>query len=126
MPATSERLLFWAPRFLSILFIAFLSLFALDVFNEHLGFWRTAFALVMHLRLSIVLVAVLIVAWRREWVGSMLYAAAGLLYVIRVASTSLPISVRVNWMLVIAGPAFVIAVLFFLSWKKHRELRTLR
>jgi hypothetical protein len=36
----SKRLLFWTPRAFSIIFIAFLSLFALDVFNEHLSFWN--------------------------------------------------------------------------------------
>jgi hypothetical protein len=126
MSATSGKVLFWAPRVLSILFIAFLSMFALDVFDEHLGFWRTTSALTMHLLPSIVLIAALIVAWRREWVGSMLYAAAGLLYVIWAVSVSrpVPLSVRYIWMLTIAGPAFVIAVLFLLNWRKHDELRT--
>jgi len=126
MSAMSGKVLFWAPRVLSILFIAFLSMFALDVFDEHLGFWRTASALTVHLLPSIVLIAALIVAWRREWVGSMLYAAAGLLYVIWAVSVSrsVPLSVRYIWMLTIAGPAFVIAVLFLFNWRKHDELRT--
>lgn len=127
MSSTSERVMLWAPRGLSILFIAFLSLFALDVFDEQLAFWPTAFALTMHLLPSIVLIAALIVAWRREWIGSMLFAAAGLLYVIWAVWVPrfVPITVRLNWMLAIAGPAFVIAVLFLLNWRKHRELHTL-
>jgi hypothetical protein len=40
----SKRLLLWTPRVVSITFIAFLSLFALDVFNEHLSFWNKGFA----------------------------------------------------------------------------------
>jgi hypothetical protein len=127
MSGTSQRALFWAPRVLSIFFIAFLSLFALDVFDEHLGFWPTALALIMHLLPSIVLIAVLIVAWRREWIGSILYAGAGLLYIIWAVFVPrpLPISVRFTWMLTIAGPAFVIAALFLFSWRKHKELRPL-
>lgn len=44
----SKRTLFWTPRVLSIAFIAFLSIFALDVFSEHLGFWQTVAAFMMH------------------------------------------------------------------------------
>jgi hypothetical protein len=77
----SKRALFWTPRALSIAFIAFLSLFALDVFDEHLGFWQTALALTVHLIPMFALIAVLVLAWQWEWIGAALFAAAGLLYV---------------------------------------------
>jgi hypothetical protein len=127
MSDLSKRALFWAPRALSIAYVAFLSLFAMDVFDEHLGFWPTVLALTMHLIPSFVLIVALILAWRREWIGALLYAVAGLLYVIWVASISRPISpvMRLNWVLIIAGPAFLIAVLFLMNWFKHGELRTL-
>jgi hypothetical protein len=125
MSNISKRALFWTPRALSILFILFLSLFALDVFGEHLGFWRTALALAMHLIPSFVLIAVLALAWRWEWIGAALYGAAGLLYVIWASSMSitLPLAVRLNWILAIAGPAFVIAGLFLANWLKRADLR---
>ena len=122
MSPRSGKLLFWAPRILTIAFIAFLSIFALDVFDEHLSFWPTALALLMHSLPSIVLIAALILAWRREWIGAVLYAAAGLLYVIWAATVSRPVSPRLTWMLAIAGPAFVIAILFLLNWRKREEL----
>ena len=74
----SKRALFWTPRALSIAFIAFLSVFALDVFDEHLGFWQTALALAMHLIPVFVLIAVLVLAWRWEWIGAALFAAASI------------------------------------------------
>ncbi len=127
MSPLSKRCLFWAPRALSVLFIAFLSLFAMDVFSGHLGFWQTALALTMHLIPCFVLIAALILAWRWEWIGAALYATAGLLYVGWVASVSRPIpqTVRFTWALCIAGPAFVIAGLFLANWMKHSELRSL-
>ena len=127
MSNLSKRCLFWSPRALSIAFIAFLSLFAIDVFSEHLGLWPTALALAMHLIPSFVLIAALILAWRWEWVGAALYAAAGLLYVVWVASISRPVppAIRLNWALCIAGPAFLIAGLFLANWMKRSELRTL-
>jgi hypothetical protein len=126
MSNLSRRSLFWSPRILSIAFIAFLSLFAMDVFNEHLGFWQTLLALTMHLIPVFVLIAALILAWRWEWIGAALYAAAGLLYVAWVVSMSRPIPpvMRFIWIFSIAGPAFVIAGLFLANWRKHGELRT--
>ena len=127
MTQLSKRVLFWTPRALSILFIAFLSLFALDVFGEHLGVWQTALALTMHLIPSFVLIAALVLAWRWEWIGAALYGAAGLLYVWWVVSMSRPVppAIRLNWILTIAGPAFVIAGLFLANWLKRGDLRAL-
>jgi hypothetical protein len=127
MTQLSRRALFWTPRALSIVFIAFLSLFALDVFDEHLGLWRTVLALTMHLIPSFVLIAVLVLAWRWEWIGAALYAAAGLLYVGWVVSMSRPVpaAIRLIWVLTIAGPAFVIAGLFLANWLKRGDIRAL-
>ena len=66
MTQFSRRTLFWTPRALSILFIAFLSMFALDVFGEGLSFWQTLLALTMHLIPSFILIAALVLAWRWE------------------------------------------------------------
>jgi hypothetical protein len=125
MSSFSKRALFWTPRALSIVFIAFLSIFALDVFDLHLGFRPTVLALTMHLIPVFVLIAALILAWRWEWIGAALYAAAGMLYVVWVVSMSRPVSpaTRLIWILLIAGPAFVIAGLFLANWLKRADLR---
>ena len=125
MTRFSRRALFWAPRALSIAFIAFLSLFALDVFGEGYGFWKTLLALTMHLIPTFVLIAVLVLAWRWEWIGAMLYAAAGMLYVIWGLPRPIPPAMKPVSILAMAGPAFVIAALFLANWMKRGELRTL-
>jgi len=124
MSDVSKQALMWAPRILSIAFIAFLSLFAMDVFEEHLGFWPTMEALAVHLMPCFILLAVLILAWRREWIGALLYGAAGTLYAIWTLSgpRAVAISTRLVWIVVIAGPTFLIAALFLLSWRKHEQL----
>ena len=121
----SKRALFWTPRVLSILFIAFLSIFALDVFDEHLGFWQTVLAFTLHQIPVFALIAALILAWRWEWIGAVLYAAAGSLYVAWVVLMSRPVAptMRLIWILTIAGPVFVIAGLFLANWLKRSELR---
>lgn len=126
MSQLSKRVLLWTPRILSIIYVVFLSVFALDVFEEDLSFWLTGEALVIHLIPSLALVAVLILAWRWEWIGAVFYAMWGLWYVVWVASVSRPWSpaMRLNFALVIAGPAFVAAALFLVDWRKRRELHT--
>lgn len=122
MSTRSKRLLFWMPRALSIAFAAFLSLFALDVFTEHLGFRETVLALAIHLVPVFVVVAILLVAWRWEWVGAVFYAFAGLLYVALVSSHTRSAATQAAWILTIAGPAFVIALLFMANWLKRAQL----
>ena len=45
---SAKGVLFWAPRFLTMLFALFLSIFALDVFAEAKGFLETLTALFAH------------------------------------------------------------------------------
>ena len=123
MTSLSKRLLFWTPRALAIVFIAFLSLFALDVFGEGYGFWQTLLALVIHLIPTWILIALLILAWRWEWIGAVSYAAAAILYIATVLSRPLPAAVKLNWALTIAGPALIIAALFLFNWLKRGSLR---
>jgi hypothetical protein len=127
MSTFSQKALFWMPRALSIAFCAFLSLFAMDVFDEHLGVWQTALALIVHLLPVFVLVVVLVLAWRREWLGAVLYTAVGLFYVAWVVSMSRPVpqATKLIWILAIAGPAFVIAGLFLANWLRRSDSLTL-
>ncbi len=80
MRKATKQLVFWCPRVLTILFALFLSLFALDVFGEGYSFWQTLIGLVMHLIPTLIILVVLAVSWRWEWVGTVLFAALGLLY----------------------------------------------
>ncbi len=67
MTTTSKRALFWIPRALCLVFAAFISIFALDVFGEGLRGWQTALALLMHLIPTFLILIVLAVSWR--WNG---------------------------------------------------------
>jgi hypothetical protein len=108
----SNRALFWAPRALSILFIAFVSLFALDVFGEGYGFWWTLIHLLMHLTPSFFMLAALVVAWRWEWVGSAAFTLCGAFFLL--------IGLGPWVKLAFAAPCFATAWLFFLNWRYKR------
>lgn len=113
MNMITKRLIFWSPRILGILFAAFLSLFALDVFSEGYGFGETILALFMHLIPTSLVVILLAVAWRWEWVGSILFIALALAYL---ASSS-----GESW--IISGPLFLIGILFLLNWMYRARLK---
>lgn len=95
----TRNLLYWLPRILAILFIAFISMFALDVFSE--PNWPVA--LFMHLVPSYFLVAITIIAWKHELLGGILFLASGLALLVFTHFGTF-----ILWM-----PAFVIGVLFF-------------
>src|SRR5271169_1716371 len=115
MTSAARRVLFWTPRVLTIAFAMFLALFALDVFNEGYTGWRLLLALVMHLRWPAMVAAVLVLAWRWEWIGTLLFAGLGMYY--------LRYNLRhPNWILVISGPLFLIAVLFLINWLMRAQL----
>lgn len=123
MTTVSKRLLYWAPRILSIAFILFISLFALDVFSDNLGFWQTLGALAIHLIPSFALLIVLILAWRWEWIGAVAFAGAGLAYIASlVPRSSVSLALRLEWASFIAVPALVLAALFLIDWRKHNQL----
>ena len=119
------RILYWAPRLLSILFICFLTLFSLDVFEPGLSAGEMALGFLMHNIPSIIMIIVLIIAWRTEIDGAAGFIGAGLLYIglvaYRVINSELPWYFAATWGLSIAGPAFIIGVLFLITWKKKRK-----
>ena len=123
MTTTGDKVLFWLPRLLSIAFLAFLSLFALDVFDGQHGFWETLLGLTMHLIPVFALAVVLALAWRWEWIGALLFAAAGAAYVLMlVGRPNPPLMMKLVWSLTIAGPAFVVAALFLAAWLRRGRL----
>ena len=113
-----RQLLFWSPRVLTILFALFLSLFALDVFEEGYGFWETVLALFMHLIPTWIVLAVLALSWRWEWIGTVLFVALALIYAYFAVGRGHP-----EWTVPISGPLLLIAGLFLVNWLYRKQLR---
>ncbi|MDP2924847.1 MAG: hypothetical protein Q8N99_00585 [Nanoarchaeota archaeon] len=119
-----NRFIYWTPRILSILFILFLAMFSLDVFEGDYGFWGTIAALFIHNIPALILLAVIIISWRYEIVGGVVFILAGILYIAIILMNMLKNSFEVymlSYSLIIAGPAIFIGVLFLLNWYKKRN-----
>lgn len=109
----ARQLLYWTPRALGIAFVVFISLFAMDALNEGEGFWGKGLSLLLHLIPTLLLILVLALSWRREWVGGILFTGLAVLYV--VWAWNQPFA-RWSTLLLIAGPPALTGVLFLLNW----------
>ncbi|MDX9930188.1 MAG: hypothetical protein RBS37_10095 [Bacteroidales bacterium] len=74
----SLSIIHWTPRILCILAILFISMFAFDAFSEGRSFWENLAGFLIHLIPSFVLIALLIVAWKWELVGGIIFGLIGL------------------------------------------------
>jgi hypothetical protein len=108
----------WVARLLTIAFAIFISVFAMDVFNEGYGFWKTMLGLFMHLLPTLIILIVLLVAWRNAIIGGLIYILLGITYIVFTWGKS-------DWTAyaLIPAPMILIGVLFFIGWyqKKHRH-----
>ncbi len=94
----------WLPRVLAVLFVGFISLFALDV----LGGENWFLALLMHLVPSFILAILTAISWKQEAVGGFLFVVAGLAAIVCFGSV---------WLMV---PSVVIGALFLISGFKGK------
>jgi hypothetical protein len=114
MKTATRQALFWVPRGLCILFAVFLSLFALDVFSEGYSLGETVLALLIHLIPTFVIVLALVVAWRWERLGAILF--------IVLAGLFLVMSRGEGW--IISGPVFLVGALFLVDWLYRARRQT--
>ena len=115
MGPTAKRILFWEPRILTILLATFLSLFALDVFTGETGIWEELLTLIIHLTPVYLVVIALVIAWKWEWVGAVVFFGLAIMYVVMSGG-------RQHWSAyaVISGTLMVIGALFGVGWKYRK------
>ncbi len=68
----------WLPRIICILAILFVSMFAADAFEPGPTIWQQLGAFLLHLFPSYILIAFLVLAWKRELVGGIIFMVIGL------------------------------------------------
>jgi len=120
MSRISRKFLYWIPRALAIAFAVFISIFALDVFSMNVPLWRQLLGFVIHLIPTYLIIIVLALAWKREWVGAVGFIALGLVYdYLMITRTPLPLSA----VFIVSGPVFLIGLLFLANWLLRRKLQ---
>lgn len=105
------NILYWTPRIMAIIFIAFLGLFALDIFipGQTVGYYIVG--LFMHLIPNFVLAVILAIAWRHEKIGGLLFILISIGFTVFFKTyLSLPIFFLISF------PVFVIGALFLINY----------
>ena len=119
-----NRFVYWTPRILAILFILFLAMFSLDIFEGNYGFWGTIARLIMHNIPAMILLIVLIISWKYEIVGGIVFILAGIFYIIMLSMTAITTGFEwyyLSWAVQISGIAFFIGIMFLVGWFKKKK-----
>ena len=109
---------YWIPRILSLVFIGFLSIFALDVFSSYQGI-HIVFPLIMHLLPEMILLGFTLFVWKFDLYEAGVFLAFGLLYIVSVG-----LKANWTWYVFVSGPALLISFLFFVNWyiRKKKDI----
>ena len=100
-----NKILHWTPRILAILYTAFISMFAFD---------STGWGLVIHLIPTYILVALILISWKRDLFGAISFGIFAIATVLFFNTYR-----EIIGFLIISLPLFVISVLFYLNKKKN-------
>jgi hypothetical protein len=106
--------LYWLPRVLGILITLFISLFALDVFAEDYLWWQMIGAFLIHLSPTYLLILILLIAWRWERIGGIIFILIGLGYIPLMGA-------NFEWiaLFIVSGPPIMTGGLFLLNYYKN-------
>ena len=75
-----EKTLYWTPRILGITFVMLTVVLAMDSFQVGYSFWRAMVTFSIHLIPSYIMIAALLLAWWREWLGGIIFASFSVIY----------------------------------------------
>lgn len=122
---TTAGILHWTPRVICILAILFVSMFALDAFAPGLTIRQQLAGFLIHLIPSFVLLALLIIAWKWELAGGVLFIAVGFLLsppiFLRNYRMNHSVLMSLGIILAITFPFVLAGVLFVLSHRFKRK-----
>jgi hypothetical protein len=115
----------WLPRIIGILAILFVSLFALDAFQPNLSIWQQIGDFLMHLIPSFILAALLIIAWKWELIGGIMFTiiGLGLSPVVFTHNYNMNHSIQISLGIIatITVPFIVVGILFIMSYSYKKR-----
>jgi hypothetical protein len=117
--------IYWTPRIISIIFILFLAMFSLDVFDSCNNFLNCFLGLLMHNIPVFILIIFLCIAWKYEIVGAIGFFLAGLLYIASIIFNVIKTGFEwyyLAWFIQISGIAFIVGILFLFGWRRKRKI----
>lgn len=116
-----NKYIYWAPRISGIIFVLFLMIFSLDIFEPGLTTQQIAIGLFIHNLPALFLLGTIIISWKHEIIGGIVFILAGLLYILMLAMNPNFEWYMLSWSVIIAGPAFLTGILFVINWRKKNH-----
>lgn len=117
--------LHWLPRVICMLGILFISKYAIDSMESYLTIWQQILTFLVHLIPSVLLLALLVIAWKWELGGGILFTVIGLSLTPIIfkynynLNESIAMSMGIVTMFTI--PLVIIGNLFIVSYIKRRR-----
>jgi hypothetical protein len=112
------RIIHWAPRIAALMIIFFLGLFSLDVFGTGAPPLDVLVGFLMHNVPSLVMLVLLVFAWKRPVVGFVAFLIAAAAFAIRfVGGSFVSGSFVLPNLLLFVLPILLIASLFYADWQ---------
>ena len=126
---TSSKILHWLPRVICISAILFISLFALDSFDSNLTIWQQIGAFLIHLIPSFVLTALLVLAWKWELIGGIIFLLIGLgmspFIYMKNYDMNHSVGMSLGIIMSITFPFVVVGTLFVINHYRKKKLKAL-
>jgi hypothetical protein len=123
----------WLPRVLCILAILFISLFAADAFEPGKTIWQQLGDFFIHLIPTYFLLAFLLLAWKWEKIGGIIFVLTGLGFIPFIyqhnfkmnqsVGMSLSILLMINFPFVLVGILFLVS--YYLKRKNIHEMSSM-
>ena len=121
----SIKIIHWLPRIICIVAILFISLFAGDAFEHGNTIWQKIGAFLMHLIPSFILLLFLIIAWKWEFVGGLIFMAIGIGFIPYIFNHNYAMNQSIGLTLGIVAalniPFVLVGILFFSSYKMKKN-----
>ena len=126
---TYVKVIHWLPRIICMLAILFVSLFAADAFDHGDNIWQKLGAFLMHLIPSFILLAFLVVAWKWELIGGIIFTVIGLglspVIFMHNYKMNNSIEMSLGIIMMITFPFIVVGILFIVShYMNKRSLKS--
>jgi len=124
----SIKFLHWTPRIICILSILFISMFAADSFESGHTIWQQLASLSLHLIPTFILTALLIIAWKWEYPGGLLFIFIGIasspfIFMLNHNRNHFSISQSLGIIAMINLPFVIVGILFIIShYMKKRKV----
>lgn len=119
------KLLYWAPRVLCILAIMLISVFALDAFSPELTFWEQIGGFLIHLIPSFVLLIILLISWKWELIGGIIFTIIGLVMSPFIFQHNYNMNhsvvMSLTIILMITFPFILVGILFIVSHRFYKQ-----